>query len=400
MQGRVPVHACAAADRQARKKVQKEGQKLNQFTYPEFDVQELDSKANEYTLRCLRITAFAFFIIWLLTMFGIFIVDRGLMSGVFFVASVVMLAPTAVCRWSGTRDVRIKYVILLFAGLATTLIGSMLTFHAVLLFALPLFYAAQYSDRRMIYYAYAMTVVGVFVSVMVGYYWGICDANMLLLSNDSTIHYAEQIADGQRLTVNANPWITLPLYFVLPRCMILAVFVPVIRKISDNISKNAANAARMRYIGERDKATRFYNRSKYLELIEEYYPTINTIGVIFWDINNLKEVNDTQGHAYGDSMIVSIASCIYELTSETRRVFRLGGDEFVMLLEYASEDEIEDVLDQWSTLVEAERVNSMLPISVAVGKALGAGKDVEALVAQADAKMYQDKRRMKRQIIT
>lgn len=364
---------------------------------PEFDVRELDSKANEYTLKCLRITVLAFFLIWLLTMLGIFTVDRGLMSSVFFTASALMLAPTAICHWAGTRGEKIKYMILLFAELATAIIGSMLTFHAVLLFALPLFYAAQYSDRRMIYYAYAMTVVGIFVSVMVGYYWGICDANMLLVSNHPTAYYAELISSGQRLAVNAEPWITLPLYFVLPRCMILAVFVPVIRNISDNISKNAANAARLRYISEMDKATRFYNRSKYLELMEDYYPSLDTVGVIFWDINNLKAVNDTRGHAYGDSMILSIASCIYELTNETRRVFRLGGDEFVMLLENASEEELEAVLRRWSALIEAERANSMLPISVAVGRALGAGSDVEALVAQADADMYRDKRRIKRE---
>lgn len=370
---------------------------MKRLVCPEFDQRELDSKANEYTLHCLRITALAFFLIWLLTMAGVFIVDRGLMSGVFAAASAVMLAPTAICRRTGTRGARIKYMILLFAGLATTIIGSFLTFHAVLLFALPLFYAAQYSDRRMIYYAYAMTVAGVFVSVMVGYYWGICDANMLLTSNYPTDYYVRLISSGQQLAINDNPWVTLPLYFVLPRCMILAVFVPVIRKISDNISKNAANAARLRYISEMDKATRFYNRSKYLELMEDYYPTLDTIGVIFWDINNLKAVNDTRGHAYGDSMILSIASCIYELTNETRRVFRLGGDEFVMLLENAAENDLEAVLSRWKALIEAERINSMLPISVAVGKAFGAGRDIEALVAQADADMYRDKRRIKHQ---
>lgn len=357
------------------------------------DARELDAQANRYTLKCLRITAAAFALIWVLTMTGVFIVDRVMMSGAFAAGSALMLAPSLICRRVGTRSGWIKYMILLFSAAAIALIATVLTYHAVLLYALPLFYAAQYSDRRMIYYSFAMTAVSVYVSAMAGYFWGICDANMLLLTVRPMPYYADLLLNNpSAIALNPNPWITVPLFYVLPRCIILAVFVPVIRKISDNISQNAGMVARLRYIGETDKATRFYNRNKYIEMMDEYYPRLEKLAVIFWDINNLKEMNDSFGHAYGDSMIISIAGCIFELTDERRKVFRLGGDEFVMLLEEDASDGVEALLERWNVLLAEARASSGLPLSVAVGWARGAGRDVEQLVKQADAEMYRNKR--------
>ena len=360
------------------------------------DAQELDAQANFYTLKCLRITAAAFALIWLLTITGVFIVDRTMMTGAFVAGSALMLAPSLICRRVGTRASWIKYMILLFSTAAISLIASVLTYHAVLLYALPLFYAAQYSNRRTIYYAFAMTAVSVYVSAMARYYWGICDANMLLLTVRPMPYYADLLRNNpSAIALNSNPWVTVPLFYVLPRCIILAVFVPVIRKISDNISKNAGMVARLRYIGETDKATRFYNRNKYIEMMEDYYPRLEKLAVIFWDINNLKEMNDSFGHAYGDSVIISIAGCIYDLTGERRKVFRLGGDEFVMMLEEDEADGVEALLERWKALLVEARTSSGLPLSVAVGWARGAGRDAEQLVRQADAEMYRDKRENK-----
>lgn len=366
---------------------------MNEYNSVNINAQELDVQANQYTLKCLRITAAAFALIWVLTITGVFIVDRTMMTAAFVAGSALMLAPSLICRRVGTRRGWIKYMILLFSAAAIALISTVLTYHAVLLYALPLFYAAQYSNRRMIYYSFAMTAVSVYVSAMAGYFWGLCDANMLLLTVRSMPYYADLLLNNpSAIALNPNPWVSVPLFYVLPRCIILAVFVPVIRKISDNISKNAGMVARLRYIGETDKATRFYNRNKYIEMMDEYYPRLEKLAVIFWDINNLKEMNDSFGHAYGDSMIISIAGCIFELTDERRKVFRLGGDEFVMMLEEDEAEGVEALLERWRALLAEARASSGLPLSVAVGWARGAGRDAEQLVKQADAEMYRDKR--------
>ena len=111
------------------------------------DLRELDATANEFSLKCLRFTTMAFALVWLLNMIGVFIVDRKLMTIVFLISSAVMLAPTLICKCVGTNKPWVKYMILFSSVLAITLIGCALSFHSVLLYALPLIYAAQYSKR-------------------------------------------------------------------------------------------------------------------------------------------------------------------------------------------------------------------------------------------------------------
>lgn len=370
---------------------------LKKSAAAEFDFRELESRTNLNTIKALRITTTAFFLVWLLTVLGIFTVNQILMTQVFVVSSALMLLPGPICRLTGTHKGFVKYMLLAFSAAAITVICSALTYHSVLLFALPLIYAAQYSDRHMIIYAYALTVAGVFVSVMFGYFNGICDANMLFLTNHRTAFYADIQAGTLNLSalrINPNPWVSLPLFFVLPRCFVLAVLVPVLRKISSTIRESAAMAARLRLISETDKATHFYNRNKYEEMLESYYSKLDRLGVIFWDINNLKQVNDSYGHAYGDTLISSVAGCIYEL-AQGRNVYRLGGDEFVMFLEGDDVANMEALLERWRELIEAEQRTNALPVSAAVGSASGAGRDVTELISHADAEMYRDKRRNK-----
>ncbi len=361
----------------------------------EIDIEELDSQANTYTIKCMTFTAFAFFIVWLLNTLDVFIVDKTVMTIVFLATSAVMLLPGAICWFTGTRKSWVKYMIMLAVGIGTTIIGSILTFHAVLLFALPLFYAAQYSDRRMIYYAYGMTVISLFVSVMVGYYYGLCDANMLLLSAHPASYYADLHTGEVYIDqINPNPWVTVPLFFVLPRSIILLLFVPVIRNISDNIAHNAVRTAQLQQLGETDKTTSCYNKNKYAQMIREVYPQVEHVAVIFWDINHLKEINDTYGHVHGDYVISSIADCIYELASERRKAYRVGGDEFIMVIENPEAHEAEQVIAACNEKVAVKSSLSRLPLSVAVGCAYGTGRQIQELVQMADEQMYQTKKAM------
>lgn len=48
-----------------------------------------------------------------------------------------------------------------------------------------------------------------------------------------------------------------------------------------------------------DAKTKVFNQNKYEEMAAEYYPTIEEISVLFWDLNNLKMINDRLGHSMG-----------------------------------------------------------------------------------------------------
>ena len=355
----------------------------------------LESQANRHTIKCLVFTALPMTVSWVLTLFGVFMVDKELMTAIFLISNIILLVPWAVSLFTGTEKSWFKYMALFCTEAALTVISTFLTFHTVLLFALPLLYASQYSKRKVVVYVYFLSVCGLFISVMGGYYFGICDANMLLLSNSSTADLIRQLSDSSAaVPINPNPWVTLPLHFVLPRSLTLLVFVPIIQQISGSIAQNAVHTAELVHLSETDKLTQLYNRQKLDAMAASYYSTLERIAVLFIDLNDLKLINDMYGHSQGDKALNVVAGCIAGITTDTRRAYRIGGDEFVVILENPRPDEPDSILSEFSDMLAVRQAGSLFPVSASVGWAAGPGWELPSLMEQADRAMYHKKRRV------
>ena len=61
--------------------------------------------------------------------------------------------------------------------------------------------------------------------------------------------------------------------------------------------------------------------------------------LIYFDLNHLKQTNDTYGHAAGDAVLTHFAKVLLSHVRESDCVGRLGGDEFAMLLSHANQDQ-------------------------------------------------------------
>ena len=352
-----------------------------------------ESQANRRTIKCLAFSVLPMTAIWILTLIGVFMVDKGLMTLACLVSSVILLTPWVVSRFTGTEKNWIKYMVLFCAEASLTFISTLLTYHTILLLALPLFYASQYSKRKVVVYTYVLSVCGLFISVMGGYYLGICDANMLLLSNSSTAELIRMLTDPSgTIPINPDPWVSLPLHFVLPRSIILLIFVPIIQEISSSIAQNAVHTAELLRLSETDKQTQLYNRQKLDAMTAGYYSTLDRIAVLFIDLNGLKKINDTHGHAQGDKAINIVAGCISGITSDTRQAYRIGGDEFVVILENPKPNEPDIVLSDFSATLAARQIGVPFPVSASVGWAVGPGWELPSLMEQADRAMYHSKR--------
>ncbi len=114
--------------------------------------------------------------------------------------------------------------------------------------------------------------------------------------------------------------------------------------------------------------------------------------MLYFDLNMLKEVNDTLGHDAGDALLCQFAESIRSISSHHVHAYRYGGDEFIVIVCNSSESRLEQLLDMWRHRLDHLSKLSGMPCSVAVGKAFSkAPFEVEQLIQQADAAMYANK---------
>lgn len=120
-----------------------------------------------------------------------------------------------------------------------------------------------------------------------------------------------------------------------------------------------------------DLHTGLPNRSRVEELLIEYHQFEKPTAMIIFDLNDLKEVNDTLGHIAGDTLIMNFAHIIRTSIPEKYFVGRYGGDEFIALLNDVSEDEVKSIIKKVQD--EANRYNELskqIYIEFAYGYAL------------------------------
>lgn len=173
-------------------------------------------------------------------------------------------------------------------------------------------------------------------------------------------------------------------------------------KLSAAIREREMQRQQLEHSATHDALTTLYNRAAiftFLETdVERRRNAGETVGVLFVDLNGLKQLNDAYGHGAGDAAIVSTSEALLEATTPCCVVGRLGGDEFLVVLCHAhsqvseeSATKMRDAVGRRSIALEGQ----LIPLSATVGLALAecdASTDPMALVRIADDAMYEAKR--------
>ena len=193
--------------------------------------------ANTYVMRCFTVTMLVYLATFLLNLVGIFTIEQELMWKAFLPTVIVYLIVQVVSRFVSLSDRKTKYFILTSIISVFTITGVYLTYHIILISLLTFLYATLYSSKKVMRYVFAMTVISIFIVVYGGYYVGLCDANMVLLTSRDISHY---VIDGLFVLIQANdnPMITLFLFFVLPRCLSSVAFMFVCNNIVEIVSSS------------------------------------------------------------------------------------------------------------------------------------------------------------------
>ena len=151
-----------------------------------------------------------------------------------------------------------------------------------------------------------------------------------------------------------------------------------------------------------DGLTSIGNRTAFFEKLESYANSnFRQIGVVYLDINNLKPVNDTLGHEYGDELIKAASSIIEQSYGEHGECYRIGGDEFCVIIDKASPASL---YDSATSIFEAlmkefnESPGHPFKIEIAQGFSICdkmTQQNLRQCVKDADAAMYENKKEIK-----
>lgn len=159
--------------------------------------------------------------------------------------------------------------------------------------------------------------------------------------------------------------------------------------------------SRIRWLANHDPLTGLANRLRFKEELERSFAEASRNGVstalLLFDLDHFKDVNDTSGHAAGDALLCHLANELRARARKSDILARLGGDEFAVLMTGATREGAEGLADALN-----ERLTARLfhfgdrshRISASIGIALipEHGNDVEEVMANADAAMYQAKK--------
>lgn len=149
-----------------------------------------------------------------------------------------------------------------------------------------------------------------------------------------------------------------------------------------------------------DSLTGLYNRNAY-QIDSKKIVDLNGFMILTFDLNDLKNCNDTKGHAQGDHYIITAAKMIEKLLGTYGRCYRIGGDEFCAIVRNGETCPVEQLLIDLE--MEQVRYNANIteegyPIHIAAGYALydeQLDDDMEEMRSRADVHMYQNKRKIK-----
>jgi len=123
--------------------------------------------------------------------------------------------------------------------------------------------------------------------------------------------------------------------------------------------------------------------------------TIAPFGVIAFDLNNLKKINDTMGHETGDRYICEAAHFICHSFTHSP-VFRIGGDEFTALLEGEDYENRHSLIEAFERAMEENRKNGKVVVSAGLAEYRpGEDADYHSVFERADRAMYKRKEAIK-----
>lgn len=157
----------------------------------------------------------------------------------------------------------------------------------------------------------------------------------------------------------------------------------------------------LRSLSLKDELTGLYNRRGFLTLAGQHLKLARRTGqdffIVFADIDDLKEINDTYGHAKGDRVLEAAATILRNTFRESDILARFGGDEFLILVTDAVHDSADNIYERLQEQVEFVNSSDLINFDFSISFGVipfdpGREVNIEDLIAKADKALYIDKK--------
>jgi diguanylate cyclase (GGDEF)-like protein len=178
------------------------------------------------------------------------------------------------------------------------------------------------------------------------------------------------------------------------------VLAPVSLILAIAVLSTALMESDMHHRGEAviDSLTGMLNRKALMnrvgELAQQSEVTGEPVGMILGDLDQFKEINDTQGHAAGDAALTDVAYLLRKRLRAFDLAYRIGGEEFLILLPGADTRECARIAEDLRQTVAGDTVGDGSRLTISFGVAAsgrGGGFNYERVFAAADEALYEAK---------
>ncbi|MEM0912161.1 MAG: GGDEF domain-containing protein [Pseudomonadota bacterium] len=185
---------------------------------------------------------------------------------------------------------------------------------------------------------------------------------------------------------------------------LIQVFVVInpLLKMAEKLSSRLLDEANI------DPLTNLYNR-RFLDAVSEqviadYKRYEKPLSLVYMDIDDLKIINDSHGHAVGDEAIKLVANTIRSVSRKSDKAFRIGGEEFLLLLPNTNAHGAFTLVEKIRKGVEAQSKLDMIEtvrftVSSGVSEILASEDSINAGLKRADDALYQAKREKKNKTV-
>ncbi len=165
--------------------------------------------------------------------------------------------------------------------------------------------------------------------------------------------------------------------------------------IERDITQQQLLKAKLEQLAGHDALTGILNRRQFIKQAESLFAKFKrgkrmSLGLLMFDVDNFKAINDLQGHQVGDACLnMVVDSCLF-LTREKDLLCRFGGDEFILLLIGVNK---ESLSLKANAICQNIREASNQQISVSIGGTVADRKDsnIDTMIARADQALYKVK---------